>query len=73
MQHSRTKSYAIRTGPVAQSVTCLTADKCMTADPGVASSITAWFLTFMEIDREIIWERSDSRGQEALSTCSKIT
>ena len=36
------------TGPVAQSVTCLT------ADPGVASSIPARYNTFVEIDHEII-------------------
>ena len=38
---------------VAQSVTCLTADMCLTADPGVASSIQAWSNTFAEIDHEI--------------------
>ena len=37
-------------GRVAQSVTCLTTDACLTADPGVASSIH----TFVEIDHEII-------------------
>ena len=36
------------TGRVAQSVTCLT------ADPGVASSIPARSHTFMDIDHEII-------------------
>ena len=39
---------------VAQSVTCLTANACLTADPGVASSIPAQSYTFMEIDHEII-------------------
>ena len=38
---------------VAQSVTCLTADMCLTADPGVASSIQAWSNTFSEFDHEI--------------------
>ena len=33
---------------------CLTADTCLTADPGVASLIPAWFHTFMEIDHEMI-------------------
>ena len=33
---------------------CLTTDACLTADPGVASSILAWFHTFVEIDHEII-------------------
>ena len=39
---------------VAQSVTCLTADACLTSDPGVASPIPVGSLTFMEIDHEII-------------------
>ena len=37
-----------------QSVTCLTTATCLTADPGVVSSIPAWYHTFMEIDHEII-------------------
>ena len=41
-------------GCVAQSVTCLAADTCLTADPGVASSIQTWSHAFVEIDREII-------------------
>ena len=41
-------------GCVMQSVTCLTTDACLTADPGVASSITTLSHTFAEIDREII-------------------
>ena len=41
-------------GHVAQSVTCLATDACLTADPGVASSIPARYHTFMEIDHEII-------------------
>ena len=52
-----------RPGCVAQSVTCLATDACLTADPGVASltadpgvasSIPAWSHTFVEIDHEII-------------------
>ena len=39
---------------VAQSVTCLTTDACLTADPGVASSNPARSHTFVEIDHEII-------------------
>ena len=39
-----------RLGRLVQSVTCLATDVCLTADPGVASSIH----TFMEIDNEII-------------------
>ena len=42
------------TGLVAQSVTFLTADMCLTAYPGVASLIPAWSHTFAEIDHEII-------------------
>ena len=41
-------------GHVVQSVTCLTTDACLTADPGVASSIPARSHTFVEIDGEII-------------------
>ena len=41
-------------GRVAQSVTFLATDACLTADPGVASSISARFHTFVEIDHEII-------------------
>ena len=37
-----------------QSVTCLTADMCLTADPGVASLIPARPPTSTEIDHEII-------------------
>ena len=39
---------------VAQSVTCLAEDTCLTADPGVTSSILARSHTFVEIDHEII-------------------
>ena len=41
-------------GCVAQSVTCLATDACLTADPGVTSSIPAQSHTFVEIDDEII-------------------
>ena len=41
-------------GRIAQSVTCLATDACLTADPGVASSIPARSYTFVEIDHEII-------------------
>ena len=41
-------------GHVAQSVTCLATDACLTADPGVASSIPARYHTFVETDHEII-------------------
>ena len=41
-------------GFVAQSVTCLATDACLTADPGVTSSFPAGSHTFVEIDHEII-------------------
>ena len=41
-------------GRVAQSVKCLATDACLTADPGVASSIPVRYYTFVEIDYEII-------------------
>ena len=39
---------------IAQSVTCLTADTCLIADPGVGSSMPARPHTFVEIDHEMI-------------------
>ena len=48
------RSHDIYPGRVAQSVTCLATDACLTADPGVASSIPARSHTFVEIDHEII-------------------
>ena len=39
---------------VAQSVTCLATDACLTADPGVASLIPVWSHSFLEIDHEMI-------------------
>ena len=47
-------SNSIMPGRVAQSVTCLATDVCLTVDPGVASSIPARSHTFVEIDHEII-------------------
>ena len=41
-------------GHVGQSVTCLATDACLTADPGVASSIPLRSHTFVEIDHEMI-------------------
>ena len=41
-------------GRVAQSVTCLATDACLTADPGVASSIPVRSHTFVEIDHKMI-------------------
>ena len=42
------------TGCLVQLVTCLAADTCLTAGPGVATSIPARSHTFVEIDHEII-------------------
>ena len=42
------------TSRVAQSVTCLATDACLTADPGVVTSIPARYHAFVEIDHEII-------------------
>ena len=44
----------MKPGRVAQSVTCLATDACLTADPGVASSIQTRSHTFVKIDHEII-------------------
>ena len=41
-------------GRVAQSVTCLATDVSLTADPGIASLISARSYTFVEINHEII-------------------
>ena len=48
------QSYMDITFGGAQSVACLATDACLTADPGVASSIPAQSHTFVEIDHEII-------------------
>ena len=57
-----TELYTIIPGGVAQSVTCLTvdtcltveSDTCLTADPGAESLTPARSHTFVEIDHEII-------------------
>ena len=41
-------------GRVAQSVTCLATEVCLTVDSGVASSIPARSHAFVEIEQEII-------------------
>ena len=53
-RHTRSGYIPRPPGRVAQSVTCLATDACLTADPGVASSIPARSHTFVEIDHEII-------------------
>ena len=47
-------TYAGMPGRVAQSVTCLATDACLTVDPGVASSIPVRSHTFVDIDHEMI-------------------
>ena len=42
-------------GRVAQSVTCLATDACLTADPGVARSIPVRCHTLVEIDHKMIF------------------
>ena len=42
-------------GHIAQLVTGLASDACLTADPGIASLIPAKSQSFMEIDHEIIY------------------
>ena len=51
---SESKNRSHMPGRVAQSVTCLATDACLTADPGVASSIQVRSHTFVEIDHEMI-------------------
>ena len=52
--HYIPKNTLAQPGHVAQSVTCLTTDVCLTADPGVTSLIPARSQTFVRIDHEII-------------------
>ena len=70
------------TGRVAQLVTCLGTDACLTADPGVASLIPARSHTFMEIDHDffstvILLPSADSskKGccQLQAKVCARIT
>ena len=44
----------MKPGSIEQSVTCRTADTCLTADPGVASLLPGCSHTFAEIDHEIV-------------------
>ena len=52
--HPRSQLALETPGRLAQSVTCLATDACLTADPGVASLILARSHTLVEIDHEII-------------------
>ena len=45
---------------VVQSITCLTTDVRLTADPGVATLIPAWSHTFVEIDHKKILQSFSS-------------
>ena len=54
MHVSSKLSISSEPGRVAQWVTCLATDACLTADPGVASSIPVRSHTFVEIDHEMI-------------------
>ena len=47
-------SISLGPGRVAQSVMCLATDACLTADPGVASSIPVQSHTFVELDHGMI-------------------
>ena len=69
-------------GRVAQSVTCLATDACLTADPGVASSIPVRSHTFVEIDHEmissvILFPSADSFKKDCCqlqaNVCARIT
>ena len=51
---STVSAILIKPGRVAQSVACLATDACLTADPGVASSIPVRSYTFVEFDHEMI-------------------
>ena len=46
--------YKFKWGRIAHSVMCLTADTCLTADPGVSRLLPIRTHTFVEIDHEII-------------------
>ena len=55
---------------------CLTADTCLTAYPGVASSIQAGSHTFVEIDYEIISTvipYADSKRDVQAKVCARRT
>ena len=51
-------SFETLLGSVAPSVTCLAADMCLTADPGVTSWIPALYHTYVELDHEVISSHS---------------
>ena len=58
---------------VAQSVKCLATDASLTADPGVASSISTRSHTFVEIHHEIISTVIDSRRVLSVTSVSMCT
>ena len=59
-------------GRVAQSVTCLATDACLTADPGVASSIPVRSQTFVEIDHEMISTVILISSADSFKTCCQL-
>ena len=62
----------IKPSCVGQSVTCLTIDICMIADPGVVSSILAQCHTFAEIDHEIIFYGHSSPFPRIKNGCCQL-
>ena len=54
MGRKATKTNKQKNVRVVQTVTCPATDACLTADPGVASSIPVRCHTFVEIDHEMI-------------------
>ena len=50
----RISPWVLLHGRIAQWIRCLSADMCLTADPGVVSLISAQSHTFVEVDHEII-------------------
>ena len=67
--HKRTISF----NSMAQSVTCLATDVCLTADPGVASLIPARSHTIKVIDHEIISMVKRGCFQVQAKVCARST
>ena len=59
-------------GRIAQSVTCLATDACLTADPGVASSIPVRSHTFVEIDHENVYGHSPPSADSFKKGCCQL-
>ena len=82
MNQQQQNHMAERLGCLTQSLAYLATDACLTADPGVASSIPARSHTFMEIEYEIIstviplpFAESFKKGccQLQAKVCARIT